>query len=349
MVAKVNGKIVPKGPFDREYAQTIERYKKANNEVPPALAERLKDNLVGRMVDAELIRQEAARRKIQLTDAEFQAAWADYKKRYNDDAGFKGYLERAGVTEADVQEQLRQNQLAERVFNAVTATIAISDEMAQAFYQQNLAAYSEPEQIRASHVLRRVAATDSAEVKAKQRKVAEDVLKQAKAKGADFAEIAKKMSEDATAQRGGDLGWFPHDRMVKAFDEAAFALQDGEISGVVETGFGFHVIKKTGYRPASVKSFDDMKKRISDQLKARERNKAIRAAMERWKKEAKIEIVVKGDPAIIAAQNAAGGPGAGLKIKTGPGGATPLQLKGGNPLEVHPIGRPNTNDAPATP
>ncbi len=340
MVAKVNGKIIPRAPFDREYAQTIERYKKANNEVPPPLAERLKDNLVGRMIEAELVRQEAARRSIKLTDEEFATAWADYKKRYQDDAGFKSYLERAGVSEADVKEQLRQNQLAERVFNAVTATIAITDEAASAFYQQNLSAYSEPEQVRASHVLLRVAPTDAADVKAKQKKLAEDVKKQAKG-GADFAELAKKHSQDPTAQRGGDLGWFPHDRMVKPFDEAVFALKDDEISDVVETGFGFHVIKRTGYRAASVKSFEEMKKRITDQLRARERNKTIRGAMERWKKEAKIEIVVKGDPAVIAS---GGGdlkaPGM-LKIKPG--------AQQGNPIEVRPIGRPNTNDQPIAP
>ena len=106
-------------------------------------------------------------------------------------------------------------------------------------YNDNIEQYSTPEQVRASHILLKTEGKDEAAVKAK----AEDVLKQAKS-GADFAELAKKNSEDeASAKNGGDLDFFGRGRMVPEFDTVAFALQPGQISDLVKTQYGYHIIK----------------------------------------------------------------------------------------------------------
>jgi peptidyl-prolyl cis-trans isomerase D len=129
-------------------------------------------------------------------------------------------------------------------------------------YNQNFEQYSTPEQIRASHILLKTEGKDDAAVKAK----AEEILKQAKG-GADFAELAKKNSEDESNNKnGGDLDFFGRGRMVPEFDAVAFALQPGQISDVVKTQFGYHIIKLTDKKPAVTKPLAEVKDQLAEQL-----------------------------------------------------------------------------------
>ena len=129
-------------------------------------------------------------------------------------------------------------------------------------YNSSIEQYTTPEQIRASHILFKTEGKDDAAVKAK----AEDVLKQAKA-GADFAELAKKYSEDeASAKQGGDLDYFGKGRMVPEFDQAAFTMEAGQTSDLVKTQFGYHIIKVVDKKPGTTKTLADMRQQITDQL-----------------------------------------------------------------------------------
>jgi peptidyl-prolyl cis-trans isomerase D len=135
----------------------------------------------------------------------------------------------------------------------LAGTIKISKEDVERSYNEQLGKYTTPEQIRASHILLTTEGKDDAAV----RKQAEDILKEAKS-GADFAALAKKYSQDETnAQQGGDLDYFGRGRMVGAFETAAFALAPGEISDVVKTEFGYHIIKVTDRKPAIVRPVTD--------------------------------------------------------------------------------------------
>ncbi len=146
--------------------------------------------------------------------------------------------------------------------DAIRAKIKIAPADIQAAYNASIDQYTTPEQIRASHILFSTTGKDEATVRAK----AEDVLKQAKA-GADFAALARKYSDDtATAKLGGDLDYFARGKMVPEFDQAAFALKVGQISDLVKTQYGFHIIKVTDRKPAVVKPLDEVKDQITDQL-----------------------------------------------------------------------------------
>ena len=134
-------------------------------------------------------------------------------------------------------------------------------------YNDNIEQYSTPEQVRASHILLKTEGKDDAAVKAK----AEDLLKQAKA-GADFAELAKKYSEDeASAKNGGDLDYFGRGRMVPEFDAVAFTLQPGQISDLVKTQFGYHIIKLTDKKPGTTRTLAEVRQQLTDQLAVRAR------------------------------------------------------------------------------
>src|SRR5215472_1499437 len=129
-------------------------------------------------------------------------------------------------------------------------------------YNDNIDQYSTAEQVRASHILLKTEGKDDAAVKAK----AEDILKQARA-GADFGELAKKYSEDeGSAKNGGDLDYFTRGKMVPEFETAAFAMQPGQISDLVKSPFGYHIIKVTDKKVGTRRTLADMRQQLTDQL-----------------------------------------------------------------------------------
>ena len=162
------------------------------------------------------------------------------------------------------------------VFNPdiVESRIEITDADIKAYYEQNLARYRTDEQRRASHILinsgREAAAADKAAAKAK----AEKLLEQLRKNPNDFAKLAKENSQDpGSAERGGDLDFFGKGMMVKPFEDAAYALKEGEISNVVQSDFGFHIIRVTAIKPATVRPLTEVKANIADELRRQQAGK----------------------------------------------------------------------------
>ena len=142
------------------------------------------------------------------------------------------------------------------------AKVVVSQADLERAYNDNLSQYQTPEQIRASHILLKTEGKDDAVVRAR----AEELLKQARA-GADFAELAKKSSEDeGTAPQGGDLDFFGRGRMVPEFDTAAFALQPGAISELVKTQYGYHIIKLVDKKEGTTRGLNDVRQQLTDQI-----------------------------------------------------------------------------------
>jgi len=142
--------------------------------------------------------------------------------------------------------------------------ITVSPQDVEAYYNANLQQFQTPEQVRASHILLK---TDGGKDEAAVRKQAEDILKQAKATGADFAALAKKYSEDEGSKAtGGDLDYFSKGRMVPEFESAAFSMQPGQISDLVKSQFGFHIIKVVDKKPASTRTLDEVRAQILDTI-----------------------------------------------------------------------------------
>ena len=156
------------------------------------------------------------------------------------------------------------------VFNpdVVEARIVVSDADIKAYYDQNLARYKTDEQRRASHILiaagKDAPAADKAAAKAK----AEKILAQLRKSPNDFAKLAKENSQDpGSAERGGDLDFFGKGMMVKPFEEAAYALKEGEISDLVQSDFGFHIIRLTALKAATTRPLSEVKANITDEIR----------------------------------------------------------------------------------
>jgi peptidyl-prolyl cis-trans isomerase D len=139
--------------------------------------------------------------------------------------------------------------------------VQISDADVQEYYDNHLAEYETPEQVHARHILLKVPPKTKGEQKAQIRQRAEAVLAKVKA-GEDFAKLAEQYSEDSTAAEGGNLGSFPRGKMVKPFDDAAFALAPGQTSGIVESKFGFHIIKVEDREDARTEPIDEVRPQV---------------------------------------------------------------------------------------
>ena len=173
-----------------------------------------------------------------------------------------------------VPARVRARYVAYRPADFLSQVEVKDDEVAEYYALHKDDKFTEPEQVRARHILVKTAADAGPDAKAAARKKAEELLAKVKA-GADFAALAKERSEDAgSAANGGDLGLFTRGRMTPAFEEAAFALQGGGLSDVVETPFGFHVIKVEEHRPGGAKPLETVHDEIADTLK-RERSLAL--------------------------------------------------------------------------
>ena len=153
----------------------------------------------------------------------------------------------------------------------------VSDADLQAFYKKNEDKFKTGDQIRASHILVKT------EPEAKQ------VEKELKG-GANFEELAKKHSIDGAAAKGGDLGWFGKGSMLPDFEKVAFALKEGSTSGIVQTKFGYHIIKATGKRPAGARSFEEVKDQIKAAIAPEKQQETFKKLKEDLKKDAKLSI-----------------------------------------------------------
>ncbi len=162
--------------------------------------------------------------------------------------------------------------------DAIAATLTAPPEEIKAFYDQNIARYRQEEQRQASHILIKFEEkSDRAALKAR----AEDVLKQVKAPGADFAALATKYSQDpGSAAQGGSLGSFGRGSMVKPFEDAVFAMKEGETSAIVESEFGYHIIKLTGIKAGKVRTLDEVRPEIEKEWARREAQKKFTESAE---------------------------------------------------------------------
>lgn len=150
--------------------------------------------------------------------------------------------------------------------------VTVTPQEIERYYNDNIQQFQTPEQVRASHILLKTEGKDDATVK----KQAEDVLQMAKAPGADFAALARKYSEDdGSKDKGGDLDYFTRGRMVPEFEQAAFAMQPGQISDLVKSQYGYHIIKVTDKKPAVTRPFDEVKAQIQDQLLAQKADEQV--------------------------------------------------------------------------
>jgi peptidyl-prolyl cis-trans isomerase C len=287
--AVVNGVAISKDDFDREMDFYIKRANQRGQQVPEAQMGLMKNQVLDSLIDRELLFQETKKKGINIDPKDVADELQKIKQRYAKPGEFEQLLNDMGLTESDVQNQIERGLAIQQLIdNEVRSKVTIGDEEVKSYYDANPQLFEQPEQVKASHILVKVDANAPQEEKDKARKKIESVQEKAK-KGEDFATLAKTYSEGPSGPNGGDLGYFRRGQMVKPFEDAAFNLKPNETSDIVETQFGYHLIKVVDKKPAQKMTYADVKERLSEHLKKQKTDSEAGAYIQSLRGSAKIE------------------------------------------------------------
>jgi peptidyl-prolyl cis-trans isomerase C len=290
VLATINGQ-----PVGREELETAvkDAESRAGRPVPATERDAVYRGLLDRVILMKLLALEAKVRGIAVTPQEVTDRIAQIKQQFPSEAEFQKELTKRQTTMAQLQEEQRRDIVNAKTIEAeVAPRLAVTDQDLDAFYQSNPDQFKEPETARASHILFGAAKDAPAAEKAKVKAEAEAVLKRVKA-GEDFAALAKQYSKDpGSAAVGGDLNFFPRGQMVPPFDAAVFTMKPGEISNLVETDFGFHIIKLTERRTDRVVPLAEVKDRLSEFLKQRKQRELVEQYLLSLKAKYRVEVLL---------------------------------------------------------
>jgi parvulin-like peptidyl-prolyl isomerase len=242
------------------------------------------------LIGQELLWQAAETDGTIASDAEVDAAYARSREQFDSDVEFESKLREGGFSAQSYRENLQRRLSAQKwVDTRVLANVAVVDDAVGRFYEEYKSEFAIPEQVRARHILRQLGADSSDAQRQEARTLLEDIRRRVDA-GDDFAALAREYSEDGSAPRGGDLGFFGPDMTVKPFEQAAFALAAGEMSGIVETRFGLHLIQLVERKSGGFVALADAAGQIRAYLFNQRYQQALAAAVEGLRRAALIEI-----------------------------------------------------------
>ena len=283
----VNGKDITEADVDAKINTYMERMA---SQIPPGMTEQYKKQMrpqvVESMVMEQLLDEQIKKANITITDSDVNSKITEIISTQPGMTmeSFKEMIASRGQSFDEVKGQIKKTMSYEKLIG----NVEVSDAEAKAFYDENKEDFNKPEQVKASHILVKVDASATPEQKAAAKAKAEGLLKQAKA-GGDFAALAKENSDDpGSKMMGGNLGFFDKGTMVKEFADAAFALKVGDISGIVETQYGYHIIKVTDRKKGGLTSFENAKADIVKSLQDKKKGEMFKLLLDKIKAEAKI-------------------------------------------------------------
>ena len=242
------------------------------------------------LIGQELLWQAAQRDQTIADDAEVSQALKRYQAQFKDDLTFDIKLKQGGHNKTTFYADLKRRISAEKwIDKFVKNKLAVSAAEVHGFYLENTNQFSQPEEIRARHILIKLDSAASDETRENARALLTGIAQEIEA-GADFAALAQQKSQGPSAANGGDLGYFKRGQMVAPFEEVAFALAPGEVSGIVETRFGFHLIQLVDRKAPVQYEEKDVSEKIRAYLLQQKYQLSLEDAVTRLKAEALVEI-----------------------------------------------------------
>ena len=276
-IAEVNESGITSDQLQKTFLNAISRYDDAAlSSLDQSAIVSFKKNILDQLINYELFYQQAQKEKIKISNDDINLEIDKIKDNFASPEEFDEALKANNITLVRLKEDIKRQLMINSILEETRNQISISDEELLEYYNENKESFLEPEQVHARHIL------------VETEEEANNLLLQLKEGLTDFAELAKEKSIGPSAPSGGDLGFFSRGQMVKEFEDTAFSLEPGEISDVVQTQFGYHIIKceekKEEYSPA----FEEAKERISNTLRYQKENEAISTFISKLKEEAVI-------------------------------------------------------------
>ena len=292
--AVVNRVVITQEDLEKEVNRAKQRALSMGRPFSDSQMTEIKKSILGDLIGRELLYQESQKQGMKIKDDVVNEQIDTLRKRFKTEAEFKDVLSKMNLTENSIRAELKRAMAVQKLIEENFANkIKILDKDIKVYYDKNPNFFSQPERVRASHILIKLKPDADKAKKAEARKKLEKVQEQLK-KGEDFADLAKQFSEGPTGARGGDLGYFEKGQMVGPFSEVAFTLKPGDVSDIVETQFGYHLIKTVDKKPATVTPYEEAKVRIEDYLKKERIQKEITPYIAELKNKAKIETFLTG-------------------------------------------------------
>jgi peptidyl-prolyl cis-trans isomerase C len=288
VLARVNDEPVKKTDFDL----LLRNIELNNGPIPAERRDEILRKVLDDLVTYTMLKQEAKARNIEVADAEIEQQLAVMKQEAGTEERFKKALADRNMTVERLKSDARVQLSISKMMNAqVASAAAATDADVKAFYDKNPDKFKRGESVRASHILIRVSEKAPEEDKQKARARIDAVLKRAKA-GEDFAVLAREHSQDGSAAQGGDLNYFEKGRMVAPFDKVAFTLKPNEISDVVTTEFGYHIIKVVDHKAAGTVPMEEVAENVKKFLTEQKKQETAQGFISQVKQKAKIEVLI---------------------------------------------------------
>ncbi len=313
-IIKVNGKIITKNMFKKELDQVYKRsgQKQVESNDPKSKFIYLvqKNRVVNDLIVKQLVKQEAKKRQITIKKSEVDKLIDNIARSMGGQERFKASLALNKIDKATFRENIKLDLLKRKLVASVIGDSKVTEQEIKDFYEKNKdKKFKHGEEVRASHIL--ISASESdiririqgenkditkseldkkvSEEMNKDKEKAQKIYNEVKANPDKFAKYAKQYSEDpSSAAKGGDLGFFSKDEMVPAFSKAAFSTKPGNLSKLVKTKFGYHIIKVVDRKEGGITPLDEMKPQIKRYLKGKKKMNVFRDLIENAKKSAKI-------------------------------------------------------------
>ncbi|MBC8176205.1 MAG: peptidylprolyl isomerase [Deltaproteobacteria bacterium] len=286
-VAAVNGAVITRTDFDRAVSFAKQRALQTGKPVDDA---QLNKGVLEQLIGTALLYQKSKKEGIKVDQKAVDERLEQWKKQFPNEEAYKKAMSTANLSVPQMKEDITKGMTIEKfiVERFVDKTTVPENEI-KAYYESRLNLFKQPEQVKASHILIKLEPKAKESEKKDALKKIRDVQKK-QIKGDDFAKLAKEYSQGPSNAKGGDLGYFKRGQMVPAFEKVAFKLKPGEVSDIVKTRFGYHLIKVVDKKPESTVPYEEIKDRLGQYLKQEKVQKEIKQLVEKLRKKAKVEM-----------------------------------------------------------
>ncbi|WP_136515007.1 peptidylprolyl isomerase [Geomonas edaphica] len=289
-VEKVNGAPITRAQLDRTIKALVGQ--RDLKQLPPDMLKKATDAALNQLTAAELLYQDGMKLGVKDLDKQVTERITQSKYQYPSQAEFDKALKSVDMTQKDLEEAARKDIVINNLIVQRFADKAdVSEAEVRKYYEENkLKQFTQGERLKVSHILIGVAKDASIDAKRQAMEKALAVLKRVKG-GEPFADVAKKESTSPTKNQGGSIGIIGKGQTMPPFEKAAFALKPGEISNVVETALGYHIIKVEQKLPPATERYEDVKNQIAGNIKREKIRQLLATYVEQLRGKAKIEKV----------------------------------------------------------
>lgn len=289
--ADVNGVSITMLTLNDEYRQVLKQQGIAEEDIPADQVTAFKKELLRSLINQELLFQECRKNNISVDEESVSASILKAREAFENEEAYQSALKDANMRESDFSARIRRTLTINKLVDEkIGWYIVVTEEESKEYYDSYPDLFQRAEMVRASHILAKVARdAGEAEIKAAREKI-ESIEKRINA-GEDFARLARENSDCPSSENGGELGYFERGeiQMAQEFEDAAFALAPGSVSDIVQTDFGFHLIKVTDRKEAGTIAYETVRSDLEDYLRQQKIMTEVSSQIENLRRDASIE------------------------------------------------------------